>query len=54
MSTVRIPDIKLEVDTTFSKLRAICRTFNQIYEFNEIKNKHEYELFKAILPLFEG
>lgn len=38
----------------FCKLRVIFKPFNELYEFNELKNQADYDMVKNVMPLFEG
>ena len=37
-----------------SKIRIVFNPFNELYEFNNLRNAYEFEIIQKIIPLFEG
>lgn len=37
-----------------SKIRIVFNPFNELYEFNNLRNAYEFEIIQKIIPLFES
>ncbi|CDW73939.1 UNKNOWN [Stylonychia lemnae] len=55
LSTIRIPQLPpIQREEDQKQVKSICKHLQQVYEFQNINSKQEFDLFQAIAPLLEG